>query len=256
MKHKSEEIASFLIDTISKWTGVDCICVDRRSQQDELDPHYALVLDVYYRRRVPAVVRRQGLFNNPGAFESGSGGMKDRFFLDEIPVRVEYKHIPGIENLVEHPLHHIRLLKNTGTYPLYRLLNFPLVFSRSDWIEHMRVGLNSFPDDAWRGLFESFSAKMEHYLSDFGAAAVSENQFFKLMSHAGFLRYAGASIFMFNHVFEPSHSEYESQLKSQPVLPANFANLWDSIAGEHNELTDFKKFELARLLAREIFELQ
>ncbi|GAB6275854.1 MAG: hypothetical protein SAMD01599839_03940 [Rectinema sp.] len=256
MKRKSEEILSFLIDMISRWPGVDCICVDRRSQQDELDPHYALVFDVYYRRSVPAMDKRQDLFDNPGAFESAPGGMKDRFFLDEIPIRVEYKHLPGVQDLVEHPLRHIKLLKNAGTYPLYRLLNFPLVFSRSDWIERMRAELNNFPQEAWRGLFDSFSAKMEHYLSDFGAAAVSENQFFRLMSRAGFLRFAGASVFMFNHVFEPSHAEYESQLKTQPVLPANFASLWDSIAGERNDLSEFKKFELARLLAREIFELQ
>jgi hypothetical protein len=256
MKRKSEEISSFLIDTISQWAGVDCICVDRRSQQDELDPHYALVFDIYYRRGLPPIEKRQHLFDNPGAFESAPGGMKDRFFLDEIPIRVEYKHIPGVQDLIERPLRHIRLLKNAGTYPLYRLLNFPLVFSKSDWIDRMRSGLHSFPQDAWQGLFDSFSAKMEHYLSDFGAAAVSDNPFFRLMSRAGFLKYAGASIFMFNHVFEPSHAEYEYQLKRQPILPANFASLWDSIAGERDDLSEFKEFELARLLAREIFELQ
>jgi len=256
MKRKSEEISYFLIDTISRWSGVDCISMDKRSQQDELDPHYALVLDVYYRRAIPAMEKRQMLFDNPGAFESARGGTKDRFFLDEIPIRVEYKHIPSVQDLIEHPLHHIKLLKNTGTYPLYRLLHFSLVFSRSDWIERMRSNLTNFPEEAWNTLFDSFAAKMEHYLSDFGAASVSGNQFFRLMSHSGFLRYAGASVFMFNHVFEPSHAEFESQLKAQPRLPANFVNLWDSIAGEKNDISEFKKFELARLLAREIFELR
>ncbi len=80
MKRKSEDILSFLIDTISRWPGVDCICVDRRSEEDELDPHYALVFDIYYRRSVPAMDKRQNLFDNPGAFESAPGGMKDRFF--------------------------------------------------------------------------------------------------------------------------------------------------------------------------------
>jgi len=256
MKRKTEELAAFLIDTISRWSGVDCICVDLRSQNDELDPHYALVFDAYYRHGIPSAEKREQLFKNPGAFESAPGGMKDRFFLDEIPIRVEYKYIPIVQDMVERPLHHIKLLKNTGTYPLYRLLKFPLVFSRSDWIDRMRAQLNSFPEEAWKGLFDSFSAKMEHYLSDFGAAAVSENQFFRLMSRAGFLRFAGASIFMFNHAFEPSHAEYEAQLKDLTNLPANLASLWDAISGERNDLTEFRKFELARLLAREIFELQ
>lgn len=256
MKRKSEEVSAFLIDTMSQWDGIDCICIGQRSQHDELDPHYALVFDIYYCNSIPPVEKRQSLFNNPGAFESAPGGMKDRFFLDEIPVRIEYKHIPDMQDQVEYPLRHIKLLKNTGTYPLYRLLHFPLVFSKSDWIERMRVSLNSFPLDAWQGLFDSFSAKMEHYLSDFGAAAVSENQFFRLMSRAGFLKFAGASIFMANHAFEPSHADYEIQLKNQPILPANFANLWDSISGERNDLSEFKKFEHARLLAREIFELR
>ncbi len=255
MKRKSEDISLFLINTISQWSGVDCICVDRRSRHDELDPHYALVFDAYYRRGIPSPEKRQELFNNPGAFESAVGGTKDRFFLDEIPIRIEYKHIPSVEDIAVRPQRHIRLLKNSGTYPLYRLLNFTLVFSRSDWIERMREQLAHFPPEAWQNLFDSFSAKMEHYLSDFGAASVSENQFFRLMSRAGFLRYAGASIFMFNRKFEPSHAEFESQLKELPKLPANFANLWDSIAGERSEPSEFKKFELARLLAREIFEL-
>lgn len=97
MKRKSEEISYFLIDTISRWSGVDCISMDKRSQQDELDPHYALVLDVYYRRAIPVMEKRQILFDNPGAFESARGGTKDRFFLDEIPIRVEYKHIPAFK---------------------------------------------------------------------------------------------------------------------------------------------------------------
>jgi len=61
---------------------------------------------------------------------------------------------------------------------------------------------------------------------------------------------------MVNHAFEPSHAEYEIQLKNQPILPANFGNLWDSISCERNDLSEFKKFEHARLLAREIFELR
>jgi len=256
MKRKSEEILLFLIDTISKWPSVDCICEDPRSKQDELSPHYAIVLDVYYRRGIPAIEKRQNLFNNPGAFESAAGAMKDRFFLDEMPIRIEYKHIPAVEDIAAHPLRHIRFLKNSGTYPLYRLLVFPLVFSRSDWILQRRSDLVNFPEETWKALFISFSAKMEHYLSDFGAAATSENQFFRIMSRAGFLRYAGASIFMHNHNFEPSHAEYELQLKKQTNLPTNFENYWDPVASDHNELSEFKKFELARVLAREIFQLE
>jgi len=136
---------------MSLWAGVDCICVDRRSQQDELDPHYALVFDIYYRRGVPAVDKRRNLFDNPAAFESATGGMKDRFFLDEIPIRVEYKHIPEVQDLIERPLRHLRLLKNTGTYPLYRLLNLSLSFpERLD--RAARAGLNSFSPGHGRAL--------------------------------------------------------------------------------------------------------
>jgi len=111
MKRKTEEITAFLVETISRWTGVECICLDQRAELDELDPHYALVLDVYFRRKIPAAERRQSLFNNPGAFESAAGTMKDRFFLDEIPIRVEYKAIPNLQDLVERPMKHFDCLK-------------------------------------------------------------------------------------------------------------------------------------------------
>ncbi len=256
MKRKSDEIEKFLIGVMSDWQGVDCICVSQRSDTDEFDPRFALVLDVYFRRGIPAADRREKLFDNPGAFESSQGTMKDRFFLDEIPIRVEYKHIPGVQDLVERPLRHIKLIKNAGTYPLYRLLHFKLAYSRSDWIERMRESLSNFPKEAWDAFFYSFSAKMEHYLADLGAASVSDNPFFLLVSKAGFLRFAGASIYMHNHAFEPSHSEYENNLRKLPRLPANFKALWEGISSDSIEMAEFRRFELARVLAREILELR
>jgi len=241
---------------MSEWQGVDCICVSQRSDADEFDPRFALVLDVYFRRGIPSAEKREKLFNNPGAFESTPGTMKDRFFLEEIPIRVEYKHIPGVQDLVERPLRHLKLIKNAGTYPLYRLLHFKLAYSRSDWIERMRNMLKHFPDEAWDAFFDSFSAKMEHYLADLGAASVSDNPFFLLVSKAGFLRFAGASLFMHNHVFEPSHSEYENNLMQLPCLPANFSALWAGILSNNIEVSEFRRFELARVLAREILEIR
>ena len=37
MKRKSEEISYFLIDTISRWSGVDCISMDKRSVLNEFN---------------------------------------------------------------------------------------------------------------------------------------------------------------------------------------------------------------------------
>lgn len=253
MTRKTDELTTRLTDIISGWKGVDCICIDRRSCDDEYDPHFALVLDVYYRRGIPPAEQREKMFGFPGAFEAAAGGRtKDRFFLEEIPIRVEYKHIPSIQQIVTKPLHSIKLLKNSGTYPLYRLLNSSIAYQASDWINQMRSFLEAYPEEAWTMLFESFSLKMEHYLSDLGAASVMDNRFFHIMSLAGFLRYAGASLFMVNHAFEPSHAEFAGRLLSLPKLPANFASVWTTITDENSEPNEFRRFELARLLAREI----
>lgn len=256
MEQKVEGLIEFLKNTISGWHRVECITTDARAEADVMDPYFALVIDVYCRGKVPSAEVRQTAFGDPGAFESSAGRTKDRFFLKEIPIRIEYKDVSHMNKLVGTPTRQIRILKNSGTYPFYRLQKNKVIFDASGWIGGIREELERFPEDAWESLRDSFSFKMEHYLSDMGAASFSGDKFFHLLSVSGFMRYAAASVFMFNRRFEPSHREFEEQLRALPRLPESFMHLWDLILEKEREVPDDKRFELARILARGVFSLQ
>lgn len=256
MEQKVEALTNFLKDTISGWSNVECITTDPRSEIFAYDPYFALVIDVYCRGKVPPASRRRDAFGDPGAFETAAGRTKDRFFLQEMPIRIEYKDIRNMNKLIARPTHHLKLLKNSGTYPFFRLAQNKVVFDASGWISKTRENLENFPDVAWEALRDSFSVQMEHYLSDMGAASFSGDKFFLLLSEAGFLRYAAASVFMVNKRFEPSHRDIEEHLRGLEKMPEGFWPLWDALLQKERDIPAEKRFEMARILAGSVLSLR
>ncbi|HAP55558.1 MAG: DUF4037 domain-containing protein [Treponema sp.] len=255
MEPKVEALTNFLKTTISAWNHVECITVDPRSEIFAYDPYFALVIDVYCDGKVPPANRRRDAFGDPGDFETAAGRTKDRFFLQEMPIRIEYKNISMMNTLIGNPIRHLKLLKNSGTYPFYRLKNNNVIYDATGWITGVRKALDDFPDEAWEALRDNFSAKMEHYLSDMGAASFSGDKFFLLLSESGFLRFAAASVFMVNRRFEPSHRDYEAHLKKLPSVPEGFWAIWDALLQKEREIPPTKRFEFARVLAQSVLSL-
>lgn len=255
VNHKVESLVDSLKRTLSGWDSVECITVDPRSEIFELDPYFALVIDVYFKASVPVARDRRAAFGDPGDFETAASGTKDRFFLDQLPIRIEYKDIDLVERLLQKPLQYLKLLKNSGTYPFYRLESNKVIFDGSGWIDEARQELSHFPGEAWGALGDSFRFKMEHYLSDMGAASFSGDKYFLLLSESGFLRYAAASIFMENRRFEPSHRDIEDQLHELALIPEGFWPAWDAILQKEREIPAPKRFEIARLLASSVYSL-
>jgi len=252
MKYKVEELTNFLRDTISGWSNVECITVDRRSDTFAYDPYFALVIDVYFKGKILSSEKRRKAFGDPGDFETAPGQMKDRFFLDEMPIRIEYKTTSGMNKLISSPMRNLKLLKNSGTYAFFRLKNNKVIFSASEWIERTRTTLDNFPEIAWEALHDGFNAKMEHFLADMGAASFSGDKFFLLLSEAGFMRFAAASIFMANRRFEPSHRDIEDHLRNLDSIPEGFWTAWDALLQKGGEVPALKRFEIARVLASSV----
>jgi hypothetical protein len=88
-----------------------------------------------------------------------------------------------------------------------------------------------------------------------GAAAFSDDKFFLLVSEAGFMRYAAASVFMVNRQFEPSHRDIEERLRELPKMPEGFWPAWDAILQKERELPAKNRFEIARRLASSVFSI-
>jgi len=256
MRRKVERLAGVLVNAFKRWDSVEAVVIGEASEQEILDPYFALVVDVYYDRQIPNAAERRASFGDPGAFETANVQEKDRFFLEELPIRVEYKSISSVEEILQRKFDLLWVFKGSGTYVFYRMAHGTILYDRSGWIGTVRKQIQDFPDSFWKGLRDTFQAKMEHYLSDFGAAAVREDGFFYTISLGGFMKYAAAAIFMINHRFEPSHRNIAEQLHDLSLLPDDFWGRWESLMRVDGEISPSKKFQIAQLLALSIFALE
>jgi hypothetical protein len=264
MKRKVESLARSITAAVSVWESVECVTVGEHSDADVLDPYFALTVDVYLRGSPPTSEERQAAFaaalGQPGAFESSATSSKDRFFIGGLPIRVEYKSISTIDDVLERSrlpdAEVVWIFKNSGTYMFYRLKHSVALFDRSAWLKATRKAIDELPPDFWLGLRDACLAKMEHYLADLGAASVSDDGYFYDVSLAGFIRYAAAALFMSNQSLEPSHRYVTAQLRKLPRLPDDFPGRWDSLLRSDGGLSRAQKYKIAELLAKSILALR
>ncbi|MDX9956917.1 MAG: DUF4037 domain-containing protein [Clostridia bacterium] len=253
MKHKVDRLTNRLTAIISSWPGVECILSCECGETDTIDPYFALILDVYCSGHIPDDASRQSAFGDPGAFESSRGREKDRFFIDGLPVRVEYKRTSGIEDLLDNKFDSMWVFRGAGTYMLYRIVNGKVLYQRSDWINRVRNGLADTPADFWERLVETHMLKMEHCLSDLGGAAFKDDRYFFIVSLSGFVRSCASALFARNQQWEPSDRNLTEALLELSCLPEDFSGRWESLLRTDGSLNPERKYQIAQLIARSMF---
>lgn len=257
MKHKSQLLVNRFTEILSAWTGVECVSLNETALADTLHPYFALIFDVFYASPIPALDERRILFEkNAIAFESQAS--KDRFLVGEVPVRLEYKSTEKIDELVsiaDTKCESLWLIKDSGTYGFYRLVNGEILFKRSDWITAVRKRLSALDSSFWDQMRASNQSKMEHLLNDLGAALFEEDDFHYLISSALFIKTVCLTLFCINHRFEPSHRAYYKQALDLPVLPEGFHAQFDSFLRSDVEMTRTRKYTLAQVMARGVINL-
>lgn len=252
---KIERITKDLSERIAAWDCVDAITIAESAQADFDDPYFFVSLDVFYSGEVPPLDVRRKVFQDAGAFESSTVAMKDRFLIDGVPVRIEYKDKSRIDEVLTQVEKNLWVFRQTGTYMFYRLQTGTVLFQRSDWIEQTRQRLGKLPDSFWRLLAASCQATMEHYLSDLNAAVFRNDDFFYLISRAGFIKSFCSMLFVLNRRFEPSGRKLLEQIFSLPRLPENFRGRFESFITEDPEFPPLRKREVAELLAKSIIPI-
>jgi hypothetical protein len=258
MKPKVRELADALVAAISGWESVECVCLNEAATTDTLDPYFALILDVYVHGKIPALPDRLKAYPEHTVHETSPTGHKDRFLVGELPVRIEYKSVERIEELVgiaEGLGSDLWKLRDSGTYAFYRLVHCRSLFQRTDWLVRITGALSSLPDDFWVAMRSFYQSSMEHYLSDLGAALVQDDPFHYMISAANFIKYACAALFMENGQFEPSHRGYLAQVSALRTLPDDFAGRFESFLRPDSELPPLRKYEIAKLIARSVVSL-
>ncbi|MDR1575873.1 MAG: DUF4037 domain-containing protein [Treponema sp.] len=259
MKYKTKMLVERFTKTLSKWPSVECITVNEAALPDTLDPYFALILDVFCSAPIPGAEERCRLYGGDvAAFESSDHNQKDRFLIGDIPVRLEYKFTEKTEELVsitDTKQEFLWLLKDSGTYGFYRLVNGEIVFSRNNWIDGIRRRLENPGDQFWMAMRGAAQSKMEHFLSDLGAASFQEDEFHYLISSAGFIKTACLTLFCINRRFEPSHRAYYKQIRELPVLPESFPAEFENFLSTDPDMTMERRFALAKLIARGVIAL-
>jgi len=259
MKYKTKLLVDRFASILSQWPGVECVSLNEAALSDTLDPYFAVILDVYYRDSIPGADERQRLFGEDlEAFETSGKGYKDRFLIGDNPIRLEYKLIRRIEEVIgiaDTRLESLWLIKDKGTYGFYRLTEGEIVFSRNDWIKDIRRRLGALGDEFWQTMRNAYESKMEHYLSDLGAALMQEDDFFYLISSVGFIKNACLTLFCINRCFEPSHRAYYKRVLELKELPESFKVYFENFLRADPELTKERRFSLAQLMARGIIAL-
>jgi hypothetical protein len=259
MKYKTKLLVDRFAHTLSGWPGVECITLNEAALPDTLDPYFALILDVFYSDAIPGAEERCRLYGGDvAAFESSGQNEKDRFLIGDIPLRLEYKFTGRIEELVsiaDTRQDSLWLIKDSGTYGFYRLANGEIVFSRNGWINVIRKRLEGLGDRFWTETRSAVQSKMEHFLSDLGAACFQNDEFHYLIASAGFIKAACLTLFCVNRRFEPSHRAYYKQARELPLLPESFAADFDTFLDNGPEMTMERRFAVAKLIARSIVAL-
>ena len=257
MKYKTSVLVERFADVLSKWPGVECVTLNEAALNDTLDPYFALILDVFYSGDIPDVDERSKMYGeDAAAFESQND--KDRFLVGNIPVRLEYKFIDKVEKLVsiaDTKVDSLWLIKDSCTYGYYRLANGEIIFSRSDWILNIRKRLECIGDAFWISMREAAQSKMEHFLSDLGAASFQGDEFYYLISSAGFIKTVCLILFCINRRFEPSHRAYYDKVLELPLLPESFHSLFKGFLSNGPGATMERRFSLAKLIAVGIIRL-
>lgn len=259
MKHKTKMLVERFAGILSQWPGVECITLNEAALPDTLDPYFALILDVFCSASIPGAEERCHIYGDDvAAFESSGRNEKDRFLIGDIPVRLEYKFTGKIEELVsiaDSRLDSLWLIKDSGTYGFYRLCRGEIVFSRNNWIHAIRKRLENPGDDFWLEMRGAAQSKMEHFLSDLGAAYFQGDEFHYLIASAGFIKAACLTLFCLNRRFEPSHRAYYNQVLELDELPESFPAELENFLSGGPEITMERRFTLAKLIARGIVAL-
>jgi hypothetical protein len=270
MKFKTKLLCDRFTAVISQWPGVECIALNEAALPDTLDPYFALILDIYYNGSIPEAEERNRLYGGDlAAFETDQGGgagpsekparqTKDRFLIGRIPVRLEFKSLDMIEELVDiadRKLDLLWFIKDSGTYGFYRLARGEILYDRNGWILGLRKRLDNLSGRFWEIMRNASQSKMEHFLSDLGAAVIRGDDFYSLITAAGFIKSACLTLFCVNRCFEPSHRGYYRQVLNLRVLPESFKGMFENFLQWDPGITMERKFSLAQLIARGIVGL-
>ena len=255
MKAKVRKVVDQITEVLKKWDGIQAVILQHFVEKDIYDPNFSITLDVFKNKDLPGNEERAKAFPDALYFESSREKKKDRFILEELPVRISYKDSQRVDAVLEATNGDSWLSKERGTYLFHRIATGTVVWSSGEWINRVLDKLDNLPNSFWLQWVESCNRRIDHLLSDMGAASLKGDAFYFNLSLSGFMKSIAEVLFAINHVFEPGPRDYTAALGLLEVLPEGFEANWGSLLRDDGELPPERKREIGELLARSVFSI-
>jgi len=250
VKVKVRKVVDDIVEILSHWDGIHAVILQHFVEKDIYDPNFSITLDVFRSQDIPDRDEREAAFTEARYFDSSRMKRKDRFMMNDLPVRISYKDTARVDLVLKKTDGEDWLTMERGTYLFHRIATGTVEWSRGDWCQRVLRELDNLPDAFWHTWKESCGRRIDHLLGDLGAAAIREDRFYFCFSLAGFLKSIAELLFAVNHVFEPGPRDFMATLGLLETLPDGFWARWDSLLREDEELPADRKREIAELLAR------
>ena len=243
-----------LVEVLSGWDTVDTVTV-LTFGSDRYDPSFFISADVYHHGMVPVADEREQAFSFAAAFESSVDGRKDRFLIDELPVRLEYKPISDVDRALG-PLVGPESGDALGsTYGFYRLQHAEIAMNRSNWLEVVRRQLSDVPEEFWVRRIDALRARMEHALGDLTSAVYAEEDLFYHLSLASFTEQVCQLLMAVNRRFDPPGRRLRAEIMQLSMLPEEFTTRFEYLLGDERSFPRARKRQIAELLARSLLSI-
>jgi len=255
MMQRVEKWSTQVAKILSQWPSIETVTLGEPVGKDLYDPHFFISIDAYYAGSLPAPEERFESFSFGGGFDFSPFGTKDRFLVEDLPVRIEYIKKEVVTSRIEGKEGLYSFLRENGTYPFYRILHSRVLFSRSPWYEQIRSQLESMPASFFTSIRAFFLSRLEHHLNDLEAASIRGDTLLFLVASGNFVRALCSMVFAVNKTFEPSLRILQQEVWNLPILPESFHARLENFLRVDPELSMQRKTEIASLLVKSLLHL-
>lgn len=218
-------------------------------------PLFCLKLDIFYRSAIPPFPSRLSKLPEPQFLETSLSKEKDRFFLDKIPIHLDYKEVPRVEEELAGLGQPGAPLRQETTYGLFRLYHGIPVHAKTGWIREVKARLETLPDEFWTFQRQNLAGRLEHLHSDMAAAVFNRDGLFFQIVLARFLETLAELLFALNRQFLCPPEELQFQIDGLELLPTGFSGYFDTLLREDSGFDRERRAALARHLAESVLAL-
>ncbi len=249
MIQKINQLVETILQSLAATPDVECVQRIPYLAGMPSSPLFCLKLDLFFRGPIPEFPERLKTLPALQFVETSLSREKDRFFLNQMPIHLDYKTVARVDaELADLGVPDSPLRQDT-TYGLFRLYHGIPVHTKSTWIREVKAKLESLPDEFWTFQKTNLASRLEHLLSDMAAANFNRDGLFFQIAQARFLETLAELLFALNRQFLGPSEELKFQIEGLEVLPAGFTGYFDTLLREDPAIDRERRVSLARHLA-------